>query len=127
MSKTLGIALFGGMWAWTAHLLLSYLLADLGCRGESALLVAGRHVTTVVAVAAVIAVTWPMRTYLAGQSSRVQNLGVSAAKQVAGPQAGRPALLERPFLARVALILNVLFLFAIVIAGAMNLFLAPCV
>ena len=122
MAKTLGIALFGGVSVWVAHLLLSYLLADLGCRGETAVLVAGRHITTLVAVAAVVAMTMPVRPYLARQSSPSPNT-------VASPgvaQADRPSLLERPFLARVAILLNLTFLFAIVLAGAMNFFLAPC-
>jgi hypothetical protein len=110
MSKALGIALFGGVSAWAAHLLLSYLLADLGCRGDSWTLQAGRHALTMVAVALVVAATLAVRPLLTAQSS-----------------AGRASILEPPFLARVALLLNAMFLFAIVLAGVMNLFLPPCV
>lgn len=122
MSKVLGIALAGGVAVWAAHLLLSYLLADLGCRGETALLAAGRHVLTLVAIVAVIAVTMPVRMYLARPAVAVRGAGVATNTT----QSGSTRLLERPFLARVALFLNVMFMFAIVLAGAMNLFLAPC-
>jgi hypothetical protein len=53
----------------------------------------------------------------------VKDAGVSAA----AAQAGGQAVVERPFLARLALILNVIFLFAIVLAGLTNFFLPPCV
>jgi hypothetical protein len=109
MAKALGIALFGGVSAWAAHLLLSYLLADLGCRSDSWTLLVGRHALTLVAAALVVAVTLSVRPLLVRQSS-----------------AGRAAIMERPFLAWIAVILNSLFLFAILLAGATSIFLAPC-
>ena len=112
MSKALGIALLGGVSAWTAHLLLSYLLADLACRGDTAILLAGRHALTLVAGVTVVAVTLAVRPLLMGRP--------------AGASSG-PATVERPFLARVALILNAMFLFAILLAGSTSLFLVSCV
>lgn len=122
MSRAVGIAFLGGVSVWTAHLLVSYFLADFACRGDTWTLLIARHAATLVAVVAVIAVTLAMRPYLAGQSSLVRDAGVSPASA----QAVGPPMLERPFLARVVLFLNVMFLFAIVLAGLMNFFLAPC-
>ena len=112
MSKALGIALLGGVSAWTAHLLLSYLLADLACRGDTALLLAGRHALTLVAGASVVVVTLAVRPLFMERT----------ASGVRGP-----ARVERPFLARLALTLNVLFLLAILMAGSTSLFLVSCV
>jgi len=123
MSKALGIALVGGVSAWTAHLLLTYLLADLGCRGDSWMLLAGRHALTLVAAALVILVTMAVRPLLAGRALSTQGLPSS----VSATQDGGPSLVERPFLTRVAVILNGMFLFAILLAGVTSVFLAPCV
>jgi len=123
MSKALGIALVGGVSAWTAHLLLSYLLADLGCRGDSWMLLAGRHALTLVAAASVIVVTMAVRPFLGGQSSVTGGARLPAVST----QAVGPSMTVRPFLARVALILNGMFLFAILLAGVTSVFLVPCV
>ena len=122
MSKALWIALLGGVSAWTAHLLLSYLLADLGCRGDTWTLLAGRHALTAVAVVAVIAVTASIRPSLVGQAT-------ASSAAVATPsttQADSSQTREHRFLAHLAFWLNLIFLFAIVMAGSTSLFLAPC-
>ena len=122
MSRAVGIAFLGDMSVWAVHLLVSYFLADFACRGETWTLLMARHAATLVSVVAVIAMTLAMRPYLAGASALARDAEVSAA----AAQAVGPPMLERPFLARVALLLNIMFLFAIVLAGLMNFLLAPC-
>ena len=112
MPKALWIALIGGVMAWAAHLLVSYLLADLGCRGDTWALLAGRHLVTLAAAIAVVAVTLTVRPYLARPAPGATAMGTQVR--------------ERHFLAYVALTLNAIFLFAIVMAGSTSLFLVPC-
>jgi hypothetical protein len=105
MTATLWFAFFGGHLAWSAHLLVSYYLATHGCTvdpGEGAARWTLLHATTGVAALVTLA-------------------GAGAA----GTAAGGPPAPQR-FVARVALVLDVAFLAAIVAAGTANLFLPPC-
>ena len=108
-------ALLAGHLAWTAHLLASYYFAWAGCAGGDGWLSALRHLTTVAAVAVTLAGWWQ-------------------AQRTSGPRTVTPSgrrerqvdAAQRAFLAQLAILLSVMFLFAILMAGAANFFLVPC-
>jgi hypothetical protein len=117
VTRVLWFGLVGGHLAWTAHLLLSYFLADLACGSDTAELAAGRHILTVVAVVvtgAAAAAVWALRRR--ASPPLAPNAPAGAGELAA----------ERRFVARFALAASGVFLLAIVLAGATNLFLVPC-
>ena len=128
MSKLLGLALFGGQAAWSGHLLLSYLLADLACATPTDETLIGRHLATIAALvltAAAIVVVWfedRRRQRQATPRTAVASTRTSARQTTTEHPAS-----ERRFLAQVALIGNGIFLLAIVLAGATSFILAPCI
>jgi hypothetical protein len=158
MTKALWYSLTGGLAAWTAHLLGSYLLADLGCVADTDALWLGRHVLTVGAVVAVTATLVAARPWVgrgatpalaptagrgaapvpapyAGQAVIPAGASSSVGELPAGSPASGPSGLahdaavhepERRFLAYVALVVNAIFLFSVVLTGAASLFLPPC-
>jgi hypothetical protein len=101
MSGTLWLTLLAGHLAWSAHLLASYFLATAACAADPAGLPSLRHALTLMATAAA----------LAG--------AVAAARLKAGGG-------EQRYAAGLALVLNVIFALAILLAGATGLVLPPC-
>lgn len=131
MTKALWFSLGGGLAGWTAHLLLSYLLADLGCSTDTMPLWLGRQVLTVAAIVAVGATVAAARPW-AGWVADPATAPAASSGRAAGPELApvpRTALAaaEHRFVEVVALIVNTLFLFAVILAGVMSVFLAPCV
>lgn len=129
MMKAVAFSLAGGQTAWAAHLLLSYLLADLGCVAESDWLLLGRHALTVGAVAsllATLAVTRPFPWSRRPVETAARSQDASAVATAPQPQVAVQDT-ERRFLMMVALVLNTMFLFAVVLAGSTSLFVTPCV
>lgn len=109
-------ALLIGNLAWSAHLVVSYYLASAACMGGDGWLAALRHLATIVAVAATFLGWWLARRVLrprgvASDGSREHDESAS----------------QRVFLARLAALLSAMFLLAILMTGAANFFLAPCV
>jgi hypothetical protein len=123
VTRTLVAAFLGGQAAWGVHLLLSYALADLGCRQETTALLTGRHVLTVLAVAAIGAVTAAVWPWPRGQGDRGT---ASPAPASAVPTSSQLLHAERRFLAVVALAINAIFLLAVLLAGSTSLVLVPC-
>lgn len=101
--------------AWAGHLLVSYFLAWIACAGDSTLLVASRHLTTAVAVAASLVALW--------QGYRALTAPAPAPPEgVRGPVwAG-----EHGFLGLVTVALGAMLLLGVVMAGAANLVLPAC-
>lgn len=123
----LGFALFGGQAAWSGHLLLSYLLADLACATATDETLVGRHLVTIAALALATAAT--VVVWLEHRRRPRQATPRSAAastRNSARQTAAKDPAPERRFLVQVALISNAIFLLAIVLAGATSFFLAPC-
>jgi hypothetical protein len=117
VKRVLWFGLLGGHLAWTAHLLLSYFLADLACGSDTAELAAGRHIVTVVAAVATgaaAAAVWALSRRASPPLAPTAPAGV-------GDLAA-----ERRFVARFALAASGVFLLAIVLAGSTNFFLPPC-
>ncbi len=103
MTRRLWFALFAGHLAWTAHLLVSYLLASLPCSASGSVSPLPIHMATVTALAVTVA-------------------GIAAGRAVAGD----PEASARPFVGRFTITLSVIFLFAIVLAGGTALFVSAC-
>jgi hypothetical protein len=101
--------------AWSVHLVVSYYLAWAACTGGDGWLLALRHVTTAVALGVGLAASW--RAYHAQRATAPER------PERLDPQ---ESAAEHAYLARLTLVLGVLFLFAILLAGATNLFIDPC-
>jgi hypothetical protein len=101
--------------AWAGHLLVSYFLAWMACAGDSTLLMALRHLTTVVAGGASLVALW--QAYRALTSSAP-----------APPEGVRGSTWagEHDFLALVTVALGAMLLFGVLMAGAANLVLPAC-
>lgn len=98
----LAFAVFGGIAAWSAHLLLSSWLVAALCPATTPLLVALYGTT------------------LAG-------IAVAAAGALVAARVARRTIEWRRFLARFGLLLDLLALAAVVLAGLAPLFVPPCV
>ena len=99
--------------AWAVHLVLSYFLAWAGCAGDDGWLLTVRHLVTVAAAGLALgAVTQAVR------ASRSQVAAANGAQEQAA---------EHRYVAHLSILLSLVFLFAIVMTGAANLFLPPCV
>ena len=109
-------ALLAGHLAWTAHLLLSYYLAWATCGEGDGWLAALRHLATLAAAAVTLAGWW--RAHRAAGPRGVTPSGRRERRETAA---------QRQFLAGLAGLLSAMFLFAILMTGAANLFLVPCV
>lgn len=98
--------------AWSLHLVVSYYLAWVACSGDDGRLTTLRHLATVVALGVTMAALWwgcripPMMATDNGQR--------------------REQVAEHAFLTHVTLLLSAMLLFAIVLAGAANVILVPC-
>jgi hypothetical protein len=108
-------ALLVGTVAWATHLVVSYYLAWAACDGGDGRLAALRHLATVAAAAATL-VAW----YWAHRASGADAVA-SGRSQEPGERAAQGL-----FLAQLAMPLSAIFLFAILMTGAANLFLVPC-
>ena len=134
MTKALWYSLTGGLVAWAVHLLVSYVLADLGCVAETDALWLGRHLLTIGAVVAAAATLVAARPWAGQTAVPATRLLPSAGTDTASLAGGLTQLAhdvavhepERRFLAYVALVVNAIFLFAVVLAGTTSLFLPPC-
>jgi hypothetical protein len=101
--------------AWAGHLLVSYFLAWIACAGDSTLLVALRHLTTVAALGAGLVALWMGYRAMSSQAP-------APPEGVNGPAwAG-----EYGFLGLVTVALGAMLLFGVVMAGAANLVLPSC-
>ena len=109
-------ALLVGNVAWSAHLVVSYYLAAAACAGGDGWLAALRHLATIAAVAATLAGWWQ-----AHRASGPRTFTPS------GRRERQESATQRVFLARLAILLSAMSLFAILMTGAANLFLVPCV
>lgn len=103
MTGTLWVALLAGHLAWSVHLLVSYFLASLACSSSG---------------------SWSAVPF---QVATISALAVTAAGLAAGRAGASNSAPERRFVGHFGLALGAVFLFAIVLAGAAGLFLAPCV
>ena len=112
MTRTSAALLLAGL-AWAVHLVVSYALAWAACTGDDGWPLAARHLTTVAAAGLVLGALL--------QAVRASRTGVTAA---AGAQ---EQAAEHRYVGHLAVVLSLVFLFAIVMAGAANLLLAPCV
>ena len=108
-------ALLAGNAAWSLHLLVSYYLASAACGADDGWLAALRHLTTLAAVLVTL-------------------VGWRQARRASGPRGVTPdgrserqgTATQRVFLARLAELLSAVSLFAILMTGAANFFLVPC-
>jgi hypothetical protein len=101
--------------AWAAHLVVSYYLAWAACPGDDGRLLMLRHLTTIAAAGVGLVALW--LSYRASMSpAPTPPEGVRAPIWSA----------ERGFLARLALALSAMLLFGVLMAGAANLVLPPC-
>ena len=112
MSRTSLTMLAAGT-AWAVHLVLSYYLAWAGCAGDAGGLLTVRHLATFAAAGLALGALF--------QAVRASRSPVSAAN---GAQEGAA---EHRYVAHLSILLSLVFLFAIVMTGAANLFLLPCV
>jgi hypothetical protein len=128
MTRT-SLALLGVCLAWAIHLVASYALAWAACAGDGGWLLALRHLATVAAALLGIGVL-----FQAARAATAQAAPAGGAQS--GPAGGSPAApvsgaperaAEHRYVARLSVLLSLMLLFAIVMTGAANLFLAPCV
>ncbi len=103
MTRTLWFAVFAGHLAWSAHLLIGYFMASLTCGSAGTGPAVPLHVATVSALA-------------------VTTAGIAAGRAAAS----QPAL-EHRFVGYFGITLGAIFLFAIALAGAVAVFVSPCV
>ena len=101
--------------AWAGHLLVSYFLAWVACAGDSAWLLALRHLTTVVAGGTSLVALWQAYRALTSPAP-------------APPEGVRAPIWagEHGFLALVTVALGAILLLGVLMAGAANLVLLPC-
>ena len=102
--------------AWSLHLLASYFLAWRDCVAPDGVLLVLRHMVTVVALGVTLVAWW-----------RAAHVSAQAPSSAGQSGAAGEATAERAYLARVTLFLSVMFFFAVLLAGAANLFLPPCI
>jgi hypothetical protein len=107
-------ALLTGTVAWSVHLVVSYHLAWAACAGGDGWLAALHHLATAAAVASTL-VAW-----------RQAHLASGPPAAPSGHLEPRDLAAQRLFLARLAGPLNAMLLFSILMAGAANLVLVPC-
>ena len=112
MSRT-SLTLLAAGTAWAVHLVLSYFLAWAGCAGDDGGLLTVRHLATIAAAGLALGALFP--------AVRAARSPVAAAN---GAQEGAA---EHRYVAHLSILLSLVFLFAIVMTGAANLFLPPCV
>jgi hypothetical protein len=118
VTARLWFAVLAGHVGWSAHLLVSYVVASRACADGDQLLGLVRSGMTILAVAICAAggvVAWTE-----------QREEPAAAPGPAGQLAGRAPPFERRFVAQVGLVLNSIFLTAILLAGVASATLAPC-
>jgi hypothetical protein len=108
VTARLWFALLSGHLAWSGHLVIGYYLAAQACAGNDTALWALRTVLTTVAVAVTLV-----------------GAGIAWAEQ--RRVAEGPVVIERQFLANVAMMLSGIFLFAIVLSSSAGLVLPACV
>jgi hypothetical protein len=102
---------------WSLHLVLSYFLAWLDCVAVAdSMLLSLRHLTTVLALGVTV-VAWIYA--LRGPARRPSS--------IADGRESQELMMEHGFLGTLTVLLSAMFLFAIVLAGAANFFLRPCV
>lgn len=106
--------------------MLSYLLASLACSAAGSPLGESRHVLTVVSVLATCGTAAVAYTMSRGRSTASHpSANLSSPSATLRPETADLSG-ERQFLGRFALALSGVFLFTIVAAGAVNVFIAPC-
>jgi hypothetical protein len=98
--------------AWFIHLAVSYFLAWVDCVNNQSGLLISRHLVTAIGLGITV-VTLSM----AQRDTVVED----------GPHDHTKQVLEQSFMARLSVATGLMFLFAVLLAGAANLFLAPCV
>ena len=106
MTAWLGMIVVAGV--WFVHLAASYFLAWADCATNHTGLLIARHLVTMAALAVTIAVG-------------------SLSHRISSPPVETERVLEQSFMMRLNVALSLMFLFAVVLAGATNLVLAPCV
>jgi hypothetical protein len=107
------LALLAAGTAWAVHLVVSYYLAWAGCTGDDGWLLTVRHLVTV--AAAGLALGAVIQAVRASRSH-----GASA-------NGARESVTELRYAAHLSILLSLVFLIAILMTGATNLFLIPCV
>ncbi|MCC7372166.1 MAG: hypothetical protein IT306_27375 [Chloroflexi bacterium] len=116
----IGWALILGNAAWSVHLVASYYLAWADCLYDDPRLLMLRHLATAVALTVALLAWWLAQRAAAASGPDPEGVadGDGPSRTLAG---------EQGFLGRVTALLSIVFVLAVVLTGAANLFLFPCV